>query len=98
MKDQHLYDEPLSELLTSSDDVMISWMKDFQLAIRDRDENFQVDRNEPNTLRAWLVPKRKIRSNEQHPDPKRIKYASDASQWNTNGTTESLRQGSWRPP
>ena len=64
VKDQHLYDQSLSQLLTSSDDVMISWLKDFQLAIRDRNENYQVTQKSFNNLRTWLVPQRATMSNE----------------------------------
>jgi len=96
-RDQHLYDEPLHILQRLSDDGMIAWLKDYHLAVRDRNESFQVDASESSTLRAWMVPKRPG-PNLPKSSPKRIKPSDDANQWSTTGSKEELRRGSWLPP
>jgi len=96
-RDQHLYDEPLQTLLQLSDDGMIAWLKEHQLAVRDRNESFQVDSCETLTLRAWMIPKRPGPILDTPPQ-KRLKQCEDANTWSINGSKEEMRRGSWLPP
>ena len=55
VKDQSLYDSPLSTIQSYSDDAMISWLKDHSLAIRDRDDTFHSS-STPNRHFANVAP------------------------------------------
>jgi len=102
VKDQHLFDTSLKNMLKSTDDVLIAWLEEFRLATRDRDENYHMDKSDSRrTLRNWMVPDRGSQNEPPHQrsnQSKRRKIAKDAEQWSTAGTITELRRGSWQPP
>jgi len=100
VKDQHLYNDSLQTLLKTTNDSMISWMTEFNLAQRDRLEAYQSDReNSTRTLQSWMVPQRLAASQPlPHPPPrKRLRTGDNDRRWGTTGTIEELRRGSWQP-
>lgn len=98
VKDQHLYDIRLSDLLQFPDDAMISWLKEHELARRDRDEFYNSNVQESSNLRTWLVPKRSSSTTQDLSSRKRLKSAKNSQEWSKNGTIDELRRGSWQPP
>ena len=97
IRDQNLYDEPRATLLSHTNDVLVAWLEDMRLAIRDRDEFFNTD-NERSNLRTWMRPKRTRVCTIITNSPKRCKIPLDSSRWSINGSKEDLRKGSWKPP
>jgi len=98
VRDQNLYDIPLPTLLQSSDDALIAWLKEHQLARRDRDEFFQSHASQSATLRTWMIPKRGLPTTRTPANQKRLKLAKNDQEWSQNRTIEDLRRGSWNPP
>ena len=68
VKDQHLYDESLTNIQKLEDDAMKAWLNEHKLAVRDRDETFQAEIHDSNlNLRKWMIPKRtRIHMNRDH--------------------------------
>jgi len=98
VRDQNLYDEPLHKLLSCSDDVLVAWLEDMRLAIRDRDEFFQQSEQGCSNLRTWMIPKRPSGNTHTTKPSKRLKITRDPVGWTINGTKEDMRKGSWKPP
>ena len=98
VRDQNLYDEPCNTLLARSNDVLIAWLEDMRLAIRDRDEFYYQGENERSNLRTWMTPKRTRLISSNPTPPKRRKFTRDLTKRNVHGAKEELRKGSWKPP
>jgi len=77
VRDQHLYDTPLPALLQFPDYAMIAWLKEHELAQRDRDDFFNSNVQHSATLRVWMVPKRSSPTTRALSSRKRLKSAQN---------------------
>ena len=87
-RDQHLYQHPLSHLLTLPTSSMKAWIAEHQIAVTKRNDSFHVsDRQQYASLRAFLLP---AASASHQPSSTASPLHSDANQPNSLSSTRDI--------